>query len=147
MTHPLVSILIPCYNAELYVGEAIQSALAQDYGRVEVVVVDDGSIDGSLKAIRSFFGDPRFRYETGPHRGGNAARNQLLRRARGEFVQFLDADDLLCRNKVAAALSACLQRNREEGADLRRRCEAAYRQGLSFESILSIYREIYASEQ
>jgi len=95
---PLVSILIPCYNAELWVKQAIESALAQTWPEKEVIVVDDGSTDGSLAVIRSF-GD-RIRYETGPNRGGNVARNRLLELARGQWLQYLDADDYLLPDKV-----------------------------------------------
>jgi glycosyltransferase involved in cell wall biosynthesis len=95
----LVSILIPCFNAERWVAEAIESALAQTWPEKEIVVVDDGSTDGSLATIRTF-GD-RIRWETGPNRGGNAARNRLLHLARGEYLQYLDADDYLLPNKVA----------------------------------------------
>jgi glycosyltransferase involved in cell wall biosynthesis len=95
----LVSILIPCHNAERWVGQAIESALAQTWPEKEVIVVDDGSTDGSLAVIRGF-GD-RIRYETGPNRGGNVARNRLLELSRGEWLQYLDADDYLLPEKVA----------------------------------------------
>ena len=95
---PLVSILIPCFNAEQWVAQAIDSALAQTWPEKEVIVVDDGSTDGSLDIIRGF--DGRIRWETGPNRGGNAARNRLLELARGEWVQYLDADDYLLRDKI-----------------------------------------------
>ena len=98
VTMPLVSIVIPCYNAERYVGEAVQSALSQTYPNVEVIVIDDGSTDGSLDVIRSF-GDA-IRWETGPNRGGSAARNRGVAIARGELIQFLDADDLLYPHKL-----------------------------------------------
>jgi len=98
MTAPLVSIVIPCYNAQAYVGEAITSALEQTYPNKEVIVIDDGSTDGSLEVIRSF-GD-RIRWETGPNRGGCAARNRGIELARGELIQFLDADDLLHPDKL-----------------------------------------------
>jgi glycosyltransferase involved in cell wall biosynthesis len=94
-----VSILIPCRNSERWVAETIESALAQTWSEKEVIVVDDGSTDGSLEAIRSF-GD-RIRWETGPNRGGNAARNRLLELARGEWLQYLDADDYLLPDKLA----------------------------------------------
>ncbi|HTQ41039.1 MAG TPA: glycosyltransferase [Pirellulales bacterium] len=106
INEPLVSILIPCFNAEKYVGEAIESALAQTYPRIEVVVVDDGSTDGSLDVIRSF--GRRIRCETGPKRGACAARNQALRLSGGEFIQFLDADDLLEPMKIAMQLPMLL---------------------------------------
>ncbi len=94
----LVSIIIPCYNAETYVGQAIESALAQTYRPVEVVVVDDGSTDGSLDIIKSF-GD-RIRCISGPNRGGGAARNRGLELADGALIQFLDADDILHPRKL-----------------------------------------------
>lgn len=96
---PRVSILIPCFNAEHLVAEAIQSALAQTGPVMEVIVVDDGSTDGSLDVIRRFNG--RIRWETGPNRGANAARNRLLELSRGDWLQYLDADDYLRPGKIA----------------------------------------------
>src|SRR5262245_9102291 len=93
-----VSILIPCFNAERWIGQAIESALSQTYLAKEVIVVDDGSHDGSLDIIKSF-GD-RIRWETGPNRGGNVARNRLLELANGTWLQYLDADDYLEPDKV-----------------------------------------------
>jgi glycosyltransferase involved in cell wall biosynthesis len=98
MQQPLVSIVIPCWNAETFVGEAIKSALDQTYTNVEVIVVDDGSTDCSLQVIESF--GKRIRFETGPNRGACAARNRGVVLARGELIQFLDADDLLHRTKL-----------------------------------------------
>ena len=99
-----VSLLIPCYNAERWVGEAIRSAVGQTYGDKEVIVVDDGSTDGSLGVIKSF-GD-QIRWESGPNRGGNAARNRLLELATGDWLQYLDADDYLEPHKVAGQVEA-----------------------------------------
>jgi len=112
MPDPLVSIIIPCFNAEKYVGEAIESALAQTYGPVEVVVVDDGSTDGLVGVLESF-GD-RIRWESGPNRGACAARNRGLEMASGELIQFLDADDLLHPEKLQRQVTE-LERS---GADL-----------------------------
>ena len=95
----LVSILIPCYNAERWVAQAIESALAQTWPDKEVIVVDDGSTDGSLDVIRKF--DGQIQWETGPNRGGNVARNRLLELAQGEWLQYLDADDYLLHEKIA----------------------------------------------
>jgi glycosyltransferase involved in cell wall biosynthesis len=100
---PLVSILIPCYNAERWVGQAIESALAQTWPNKEVIVVDDGSTDGSLEVIKRF-GD-RIKWESGPNRGGNAARNRLLELSHGEWIQYLDADDYLLAAKIADQLA------------------------------------------
>ena len=100
MSHcnPLISIIIPCYNAEKYVGEAIESALNQTHTNVEVIVVDDGSTDCSLGIVRSF-GD-RVRLEQIDRQGACAARNLGLQLSQGEFIQFLDADDVLLPNKL-----------------------------------------------
>ncbi len=95
---PLVSIIIPCWNAERYVWEAIRSALVQTYPNIEVIVIDDGSTDGSLEVIRFF--EDRIRWKTGPKYGGSSARNLGLAMARGELIQFLDADDLLFPEKL-----------------------------------------------
>jgi hypothetical protein len=94
-----VSVIIPCYNTEAYVSEAIASALDQIYPHVEVIVVDDGSSDRSVEVIRSF-GD-RVRLEQMDHQGACAARNRGLSLSQGEFIQFLDADDILLPNKLA----------------------------------------------
>jgi Glycosyl transferase family 2 len=94
----LVSILIPCFNAEHLVAQAIESALAQTWPHKEVIVVDDGSTDGSLEVIRRF--DSRVRWESGPNRGGNVARNRLLELSNGEWLQYLDADDYLRPGKI-----------------------------------------------
>lgn len=97
-----VSILIPCYNAKRWIRECIESALRQTHTDCEVIVVDDGSTDGSLSVIQEF-GD-QIRFETGPNRGGNPTRNRLLELATGEWLQYLDADDYLEPAKVAAQL-------------------------------------------
>jgi cellulose synthase/poly-beta-1,6-N-acetylglucosamine synthase-like glycosyltransferase len=101
---PLISILIPCHNAEQWVGQAISSALAQTWPNKEIIVVDDGSTDGSLEIIRSF--GTTIHFESGPNRGANPARNRLLELARGQWLQYLDADDYLLETKVADQLTA-----------------------------------------
>ena len=94
-----LSIIIPCYNAERFVGDAIRSALEQTYLDREVIVVDDGSTDGSLEVLKGF-GDA-IQLGTGPNRGGCAARNRGIEMAKGELLQFHDADDLLHPEKLA----------------------------------------------
>lgn len=96
----LVSIIVPCYNAERWLAATLGSALAQTWPAVEILVVDDGSTDGSLAVARSF--EIRgVRVISQPNRGASAARNHGLRLAAGEFIQFLDADDLLAPDKIA----------------------------------------------
>lgn len=94
----MISILIPCFNAERWIGQAIESALAQSFREREVVVVDDGSTDGSLAIITSF--GEAIRWESGPNRGGNVARNRLAELARFPWLQYLDADDYLAPHKI-----------------------------------------------
>ncbi len=96
--NPLVSILIPCYNSVDYVDQCIRSALDQTYSNVEVIVIDDGSTDGSKKVIESY--GNHIRAEFSSNRGPNAARNYLLQHARGSWLQYLDADDYLLPDKV-----------------------------------------------
>jgi glycosyltransferase involved in cell wall biosynthesis len=104
MTTALVSILIPCFNAETYIAAAVESALRQTHGNIEVIVYDDGSTDSSRERLIKFANDSRIRVESGPNLGGNAARNRLLALARGEYIQFLDADDILHEDKIKVQL-------------------------------------------
>jgi hypothetical protein len=89
---PLVSVVIPCWNQAHYLGEAIESVLAQRYPRLELVVVDDGSRDNSSEIAARYPGVRRVRQ---PNRGVAAARNHGLAESEGEYVVFLDADDRL----------------------------------------------------
>ena len=88
---PLVSVVIPCYNSARYLGETIESVLAQTYARVEVIVVDDGSTDATPKIAQSY--PVQYVYQT--NRGISAARNAGVVHSRGKYVQFLDHDDRL----------------------------------------------------
>jgi glycosyltransferase involved in cell wall biosynthesis len=109
---PLVSIIIPCFNAKRWVAEAIQSSLGQTYQPIEVIVIDDGSTDQSLEVIRSF-GDT-IKWESSANRGGNAARNRGIALSQGEHIQFLDADDYILPEKIGRQV-ACLE---STGADV-----------------------------
>jgi glycosyltransferase involved in cell wall biosynthesis len=86
-----ISVVMPCFNAEAFVGEAIDSVLAQTHPDVEIIVVDDGSSDRSPEIVRSF--GPQVQVLEQRNRGPYPARNAGLRVATGEFVAFLDADD------------------------------------------------------
>ncbi|HEY3797717.1 MAG TPA: glycosyltransferase [Caulobacteraceae bacterium] len=96
---PSVTVVIPCWNAEAWIARAVRSVLAQAYPGLEVVVVDDGSADGSLAIVKSF-GD-RVRWITGPNRGACAARNAGLAAATTDWVLFVDADDYLESTLIA----------------------------------------------
>lgn len=88
----VISVIIPAYNVVDFVREAVDSALAQTFRDIEVIVVDDGSTDGSADALRDL-DDPRLRVVREGHAGSAAARNAGLRLASGELVAFLDGDD------------------------------------------------------
>jgi glycosyltransferase involved in cell wall biosynthesis len=106
-TRPTVSVVIPAFEAERYVGAAIESVLAQGYEPLEIVVVDDGSTDGTAAAVARY-GD-RVHHHAQEHAGIGAARNRGVALARGDLIAFLDADDLWAPNKLArqtAALAA-----------------------------------------
>ncbi len=96
---PLVSILIPAYNAEKWIRQCIDSALSQSYPFKEVIVVDDGSTDSTVEEIERY-GD-RVLFVKSAHAGANALRNRLTELANGEWLQYLDADDYLLPNKIA----------------------------------------------
>ena len=97
---PLVSILVPCYNAAAWLGETLSSALSQTWPEKEIVVVDDGSTDESLAVARSF--ETRgVQVISQPNRGASSARNAAFAASRGDWIQFLDADDLLHPEKLA----------------------------------------------
>lgn len=100
--NPLVSIVITNYNCGRFVAEAIETALAQSYPNVEVIVVDDGSTDDSMKAIEAY--RHRVRIVAQRNRGVSGARNTGIGESRGEFVAFFDADDLWRRDKLAKQL-------------------------------------------
>jgi glycosyltransferase involved in cell wall biosynthesis len=91
----LVSVVIPTYNRASVLGRAIDSALAQSHGDLEVVVVDDGSTDGTDAVVESYDDDRVVYVENEDNSGANAARNRGIERASGEFISFLDSDDEL----------------------------------------------------
>jgi len=97
--NPLVSIIIPCHNAAPWLAETLDSALAQTWPNREVILVDDGSTDGSA-AIARGFASRGVRLLSQPNRGAAAARNAGLAAATGALIQFLDADDLLDPGKI-----------------------------------------------
>src|SRR5438552_18454960 len=101
----LVSILIPAYNAERWIADTIQSAMAQTWSRIEIIIVDDGSSDRTV-AVSRRFESRRVKVVTQPNMGSTAARNKALEFAQGSYVQWLDADDLLHPEKVARQMVA-----------------------------------------
>ena len=99
---PLVSVIIPTFNGQKYIGETLESVLAQTYRSLEVIVVDDGSSDRTADVVRAFAPDVHLIGQR--HAGHPAARNCGVRAAAGEFLGFLDHDDLWAPGKIAAQL-------------------------------------------
>ena len=100
---PLISCIVPVYNGELYLREALDSIFSQGYEPLEVIVVDDGSTDGTAKVVDRY--DGRIRYVRQSNAGPVAARNRGLEEAKGDFIAFLDADDLWHPNKIRVQIS------------------------------------------
>lgn len=100
MSSTLVTVIIPAYNCASTVAETLDSVLAQDHAATEVVVVNDGSRDDTLQVLRRF--GERIRVIDQPNAGPPAARNTGLRAARGEYIAFLDADDVWVQGKLSA---------------------------------------------
>src|SRR5437868_13349007 len=99
MAYPLVSILIPAFNAERWIAETIQSAVDQTCSRKEIIIVDDGSTDRTLDIARGFT-SPIVTVVTQPNQGAAAARNKAYAICQGEYIQWLDHDDLLAPDKI-----------------------------------------------
>jgi glycosyltransferase involved in cell wall biosynthesis len=105
MLPPLVSILIPAYNAEQWIAQTLRSAVAQTWPRREIIVVDDGSRDRTAEVARRF-SSKEVAVVSIENRGAAAARNHALRLSQGDYIQWLDADDLLAPDKIERQLSA-----------------------------------------
>jgi len=101
MSYPTVSIIIPAYNAEKYLQETLESILAQDYPSIEVIVVDDGSTDNTSNIVKSYSHDSRVQYIYKSNSGSAKARNCGIANSTGEFLLFVDADDLLVPEAVS----------------------------------------------
>ena len=104
MSDSLVSVIIPVYNGERFLAEAVESVFAQTYRAVEIIVVDDGSTDGTA-SVAGRFGD-RITFLRQDNAGVGPARNRGVRAASGAFIAFLDADDAWTRGKLALQVAA-----------------------------------------
>jgi len=97
---PLVSILIPAYNAGPWIADTLKSVQAQTWPRKEIIVVDDGSRDNTL-AVAQTFASAEVRVVAQKNAGASAARNHAFRLCRGDYIQWLDADDILDPEKIS----------------------------------------------
>ncbi len=102
---PLVSILIPAYNAERWIGDTVRSAVAQTWPRKEIIVVNDGSTDGTADVVRRFASKGVVLISR-ENRGLCATQNEAFRASKGDYIQWLDADDALAPDKIERQLAA-----------------------------------------
>ena len=109
-----VSVCIPVYNSKKFIVEAIESVLSQDYRYFEVIVINDGSCDGTTKIIKRHFSDFRLRYYTQKHQGIAATRNRLVELSRGKYISPQDADDIMLPGKLKR-LAEFLDKNPQVG--------------------------------
>lgn len=103
---PLVSAIVTSFNVRAYVSQAIESLLAQPYPNVELIVIDDGSTDGTAEIVDRFRSEPRVRVFHQENAGSAAARNAGARVARGTFLAFLDGDDVATEQRISAGVRA-----------------------------------------
>lgn len=104
MNSPLVSVITPTYNRADFIGEALQSVKEQTYEHFEHLIIDDGSTDDTREILAPFLEDARFRYFYQENQGQSVARNLGLAKARGDFICFLDSDNLWVLSKLATQL-------------------------------------------
>jgi glycosyltransferase involved in cell wall biosynthesis len=107
--HPLVSVIVPAYNAQRYIPATLQSLICQSYPHLEIIVVDDGSTDQTAEIVNNFKQDDgRIQLYQQPNSGVAAARNLAIQYSKGSFIAPVDADDICYPEKIAKLL-ACLQ--------------------------------------
>ena len=104
---PLVSVIMPAYNSEKYIGKSIESVLAQDYENFELIIIDDGSQDGTKSIAEQYAkSDVRIKLLEQANQGVSVARNKGLDTATGEYVAFLDSDDLWDADNLSVMVQA-----------------------------------------
>lgn len=107
MNHPKVSVIIPVYNTEKYVKESVESIMQQTLQNIEIIIINDGSTDNSLSVVNLLAQqDRRITVYSQSNQGLSIARNTGLEKVKGEFIYFMDSDDLLTND----ALKTCLTR-------------------------------------
>ena len=117
MIKPLVSIIIPTYNRAYVIKETLDSVIAQTYSNWECLVIDDGSTDETEILVKEYTNlDNRFKIYKRPDyipKGGNGARNYGFRLSKGKYIQFLDSDDLLSKDKLYNQINLALEKDSE----------------------------------
>ncbi len=132
----LVSIIIPVYNQSSYIEEAIDSCLNQTYPEIEIIVVNDGSTDNTKDVLKSYLDKSVIKYIYQENSGLAAARNTGLRNATGEFIQFLDSDDMLEKTKLEKQVKYLRQNDSVFGVY----CNTTYFR-FTLENVIDSYRK------
>ena len=110
MTNPKVSVIVPCYNQEKYLGEALDSVIAQTYKNWECIIINDGSIDNSESIAKEYVRkDSRFKYIYQDNQGVVSARNNAIKQSCGQYILPLDGDDLIAEDYLELAVSVLEQ--------------------------------------
>jgi glycosyltransferase involved in cell wall biosynthesis len=107
---PLVSVVIPCFNSERWLNETLDSVFSQTYSNIEVIVVDDGSVDNTKNIVLNYNKQMTYVYQQ--NKGPAVARNIGIKKANGEYIAFLDSDDLWEENKLSKQVSY-LEKNKD----------------------------------
>ncbi|WP_171051758.1 glycosyltransferase family 2 protein [Alteribacter natronophilus] len=107
---PLVSVIVPCFNSERWIHETLGSIFDQSYPNIEVIVVDDGSTDNTKSIVENYTNKVMYYYQK--NKGPSAARNLGLKKANGEYIAFLDSDDLWEKEKLSEQIQF-LEKNRD----------------------------------
>src|SRR5689334_19611863 len=97
---PLVSVIVPAYNAEQFITKTVDNVFQQTWKSIELIIVNDGSSDRTSEVLEPYLKDGRLVYIEQQNQGSSTAKNMGLQRATGDFIQYLDADDLLSANKI-----------------------------------------------
>jgi glycosyltransferase involved in cell wall biosynthesis len=105
----LVSVIIPAYNAAKTIEKTLQSVMDQDYPSLEIIVIDDGSTDNTKDVVKNFSAKINYIYQI--NSGVSAARNNGYKHAKGDFIQYLDADDILAASKITTQVNLLIQHN------------------------------------
>lgn len=109
-TQPLVSVIVPAFNAAIFIRQTLESVLSQTYQNIEVMVVDDGSQDQTLQIVQSMANnDNRLKIHQQPNKGAAAARNLAIEKSGGEYIAPIDADDLWYSRKIEKQVESMLR--------------------------------------
>ena len=111
MQRKLVSIIVPVYNAEKTIERSVESLLKQTYSELEIILVNDGSTDGSEAIIKRYLSDNRVKLINKPNGGASSARNVGLAKATGEYIQFTDIDDYIEDNMIFRLVETIEKKN------------------------------------